>query len=134
MNNDDLEIEQLHLDTFNLSQSLFNVLLHLGQCLFVLFILYQFFQGCYCLYTRDCCHQHCCSHCCRRHRQCVFNSEAIRHRVGETTVCAIPVFHHFGIMGAIVSNMSAGLRIVVMETWDTLTFLSLAEEYKVRFL
>mgnify|MGYP002280544979 CR=1 FL=1 len=49
-------------------------------------------------------------------------------------MCAIPVFHHFGIMGAIVSNMSAGLRIVVMETWDTLTFLSLAEEYKVRFL
>ncbi|XP_060552027.1 uncharacterized protein LOC132713440 [Ruditapes philippinarum] len=60
--------------------------------------------------------------------------DSLQQKPGTCTVLSLPVFHHFGVHTALGAGLFMGLKIVLMERFETETFLSLIQQYRAEFL
>ncbi|XP_045206212.2 uncharacterized protein LOC123558393 [Mercenaria mercenaria] len=60
--------------------------------------------------------------------------ESLKQKPGTCTVLSLPVFHHFGVHTALGTGLFIGLKIVVMDRFETGRYLSLIQKYQAKFL
>jgi len=55
----------------------------------------------------------------------------MQYKPGESVLLALAVFHHYGLHSILGTSLYCGLKVVIMETWNTKMFFENIQFYKV---